>query len=275
MASVNSKFRKLLKPLIYKVLGPRLYQHFQYRAKWRDIELKLVEEPEMALLPKFLRKDDISIDVGANFAYYSVRLAELSPQGKIIAYEPIPGTYEICQKLLDKAGARNVQLFQKGVGAENTKVEFEVPLQEIGTHSAGQAHMKGRDNSLPGKEIYHPFTGKETFLCEIVKLDELELPRLRFVKIDIEGAELWALQGMRKLLKKHKPLLFIEICEYFLKGFGIQLPALLSEIESLGYEVYELAPGGEKIQKAAIPPARDKNYILLHKDMHREFGAIL
>ncbi|MBI3558630.1 MAG: FkbM family methyltransferase, partial [Deltaproteobacteria bacterium] len=163
MASVNSPIRKFVKPLLYKLLGERGYFWFQYYGKLRDIEKRLVEEPEMELLPQLLTADSVSLDIGANYAYYTVRLAQLCPQGRVHAFEPIPGTYEICKKLVEHYGFRNVELFQKGVGAKNEKIEFEVPLQDMGTISAGQAHIKGRNNDMEGKEKYHAFAKHRTF----------------------------------------------------------------------------------------------------------------
>lgn len=265
MASVRSPFRNFVKPLIMRCLGPSAYRWFLLRGKIRDIDHRLVEEAEMDLLPKLVGRGDHVLDIGANFAYYSVRLAELCPEGRVIAFEPIPSTFDICRRIIASYGLKNVELHQKGVGAKTEVRRFEVPLQKLGTHSAGQAHMQGRDNSLEGRERYHPFEKHDSFDCEIVDLDSfLEANRkISFIKIDIEGAEYFALQGMKKLLERDCPHLLMEVCPYFLKGFGIDesaLETLLATAKYTGFQ-YDRAEGA---LREARRPYSDGNYVFIH-----------
>ena len=91
MASVKSPIRSFVKPLFFKLLGKRGYFRMQVYAKAKDIRERLVEEKEMALLPKLVAKGDDVLDVGANFAYYSERLSGLvGKEGNVLAFEPIP-----------------------------------------------------------------------------------------------------------------------------------------------------------------------------------------
>ena len=278
MASINSPVRRLIKPVIHRFLGERGYQWFQVRGEVRDIRLRLVEEPEMALLPSFVGERDQVLDIGANFAYFTERLARLCPQGRVHAFEPIPLTHQICARIVRHFKLKNVSLHPVGVGATSGKMSFQVPLQAIGTHSAGQAHLAARNNDLPGREEYHPFVRHETFECPVVALDDqaeaLKLDRLSFVKIDIEGAELYALRGMRELLARHKPVLLIEVCPHFMQGFGIAQEELREEIGNLGYAAYRYDPGTRKLSPAQ-GQYRDGNYILIHRDRKEKFGGLL
>lgn len=277
MASVKSPFRKMIKPVIMKCLGPRAYRWFFLRGKIRDIDRRLVEESEMRLLPRLIGPRDTVLDIGANFAYYTVRMAELCPQGRVIAFEPIPATFEICRQIVRHYDLRNVELHQKGVGARQEVKRFEVPLQELGTHSAGQAHMSGRDNALPGRERYHPFERHEAFDCEIVSLDsflETGGGPVTFVKIDIEGAEYFALQGMRKILEKDRPHLLLEICPYFLGGFGIRESEFAGALDSIGYHAFRFEPLSGKLIPVSCPFA-DGNYVFIHKEKCAAFSDLI
>ena len=60
MASVNSKIRTIIKPILFKLLGERIYLYAQLFGKLRDIKYKLVEEREMELLPKIISKNALS-----------------------------------------------------------------------------------------------------------------------------------------------------------------------------------------------------------------------
>ncbi len=278
MASIRSSVRRMLKPLLFRLLGPRAYFHMQVFAKAKDIREKLVEEKEMALLPRLVEEGDHVLDIGANFAYYSTRLSALVGEaGKVSAFEPIPFTHDVCAALLKKFSATNVTLFQKGVGARDDQVAFSVPLQDFGAMSAGQAHMAERNNELEGKEDYYSFTRATEFTCHVVALDDFltlgERP-LSFVKIDIEGAEFYALQGMRRLLEEHRPVVLIEIQPFFLRGFGIEESALVELIDQLGYDLYLYLKGSGKLRphpQALI----DSNYLMIHRDRIAEFEDIL
>ena len=278
MASVQSPVRRMLKPLLFRLLGRRGYFHMQVYAKARDIRERLVEEKEMALLPRLIDEGDHVLDIGANFAYYSTRLSALvGGAGKVTAFEPIPFTHDVCLALLKKLGATNVALFQKGVGARDDQVEFSVPLQDFGAMSAGQAHMAERNNELQGKENYYSFNRATEFTCHVVALDDfltLDERPLSFVKIDIEGAEFYALQGMRRLLEEHRPVVLIEIQPFFVKGFGIEESALVKLIDHLGYDLYLYNKGSGKLRRH--PDALiDSNYLMIHRDRIAEFEDIL
>ena len=66
----------------------------------------------------------------------------------------------------------------------------------------------------PKKEINYLFNLLENFLTK--KIDDLNLKDIGFIKIDAEGAELKVLIGAKKLIKKYKPTLLIEIEERYI-----------------------------------------------------------
>src|SRR6476469_9980174 len=160
MAHVDSSVRSLVKPFLFKVLGERGYFWFQLYGKMRDIKYRLVEEDEMELLPLLIKPNDEVFDIGANYAYYTVRMAELVKNGHVDAFEPIPFTYKVCKKRVDKKKLKNVDVHNVGVGNANEVVQFEVPLADFGGISAGQAHISGRDNDMDEQERkrLHNFT---------------------------------------------------------------------------------------------------------------------
>ncbi len=240
MAAVKSLLRKVIKPILFRILGENQYLWFQYLAKIKDIEKKLVEEDEMELLPFFVKADSVSFDIGANYAYYTVRLARLSPGGKVYAFEPIPPTFKVCSRIVRHYRLKNVVMLDKGVGAQNSTMKFEVPLQDSGFISGGQAHFSGRHSELAEKKIYYPWDKNRTYECQVVAIDQefSDLKRLDFIKMDIEGAELYALKGMADTLKNFRPVILIEICKFWLSGFNITAKEMHDFICGLGYDLY-------------------------------------
>jgi FkbM family methyltransferase len=226
----------------------------------------MVEEPEMALLPHLLDSQGVSIDIGANFAYYTVRLAELCSEGHVYAFEPIPFTCRVCSKVIRHFGLSNVSLFEKGVGERDARLRFEVPVQKAGSLSAGQAHLSSRSNMLPGKEKYHNFEQHRSFDCDVVSIDSFlpDLRRLDFVKIDIEGAELLALKGMKRTLERLKPVVLIEVCPFFLRGFGISEEDLRSQVASTGFQFFRVSESRRRLD-LYDGAFEDGNHFLIHR----------
>jgi FkbM family methyltransferase len=264
MASVHSPIRDFLKPILFKLMGRKRYAAAQTTAKIRDIDQRLVEEDEMALLPLILKEDSVAIDVGANYMYYSIAMARLAPKGTIYAFEPIPFTYAVAKRIAQHYKTTNVMLYDKGVGERNERMTFEVPLQDFGAPSAGQAHMGGRNNEESKQVGSYKFNKVEQVTCDVVAIDSFlpELKKPDFVKIDIEGADLFALRGMRQTLAKFKPMVLIEIVPSFLHGFGLTEKQVYDEVTAMGYAFYQFDKGAGKLRQASLPFV-EGNYILL------------
>lgn len=277
MAHVSSRIRDIAKPLLFKMLPESAYMLFQAYAKIRDIKYKMVEEVELELLPNLISADAISIDVGANYAYITHRLATLSPKGKVYAYEPIPAAHNTAKKIISYFKLKNVNLFPLAVGNENSEISFRVPLTDYGIASVGLSHCSSRNNDLPGRERYYNFNKEKIINCRQVRLDDHLLPmisRLDFVKIDIEGAEFFALQGMHEMLKKFQPIIYIELYPFYSSGFGIKDEQIFDFLSDLGYKFFYYQKSTKKLVplKGNLIPA---NFILLNKINCERFSNII
>ena len=176
----------------------------------------------MELLKYFIKEGDDVIDLGANYAYYLERISKIvGKNGRVFGFEPVPFTYDVCEIIVKKLKLKNIKLFQYAANNENVKIEFRLPKVDFGAISAGQSHRADRNNNLQGKENYYSFAKEEIIICEGKKVDDLLFDKLRtlsFIKMDIEGAELFALQGMQKTIKKFTPVILIEIQPFFFGG---------------------------------------------------------
>ncbi len=71
---------------------------------------------------RFLTKDSIAIDAGANIGIFSIFASLFSPQGKIFAFEPVKNTYEILRK--NSEYYPQIKIFNKGLGAKEKTKRF-------------------------------------------------------------------------------------------------------------------------------------------------------
>ena len=173
------------------------------------------------------------VEIGANQGYYTSLFQKLvGKNGTIHAFEPLPTTFELLEGSV-RFDLPNIHLYN--LGTFDTKGEFKFHLPK---NDHGQATMSPHDcNSWKSREI-------DEVSCSVIKLDEFtpisSLSKIDFLKIDVEGAELPSLQGAESILRKHKPLLFVEVCKAWMKSFGYNAKELEAFLRSLSYNKFEL-----------------------------------
>ena len=255
-----------IKKIIFKVGGISAYTYFYFLKKKRDIEKNAFEEPEIDIFKHFIKNGDDVFDIGSNYGHLAVVFSRLTPSGHIYAFEPIPFTHKVNEMILQHFNCKNVTLYHLGVGDNNEKVSFKVPKMDFGAQDTGLA--------FNGKRRFLEHTAFIDVNAELVALDAFlgaSVKQLSFVKIDIEGAEYFALQGMKGLLQQFKPAIMIEICPEYIEGFGltnVDLEKFL--LVELGYEAYILK---EKLEKQA--GLGNSNYILIHSSKTEQFVHLM
>jgi FkbM family methyltransferase len=204
---------------------PRAYAHLRTLCGAKDWE-------KQAFL-KTIRQGWTVIEIGANLGYFTNLFQLLvGSNGIVHAFEPVPSTFQLLENTLSKE-RNNCTTHNLGTADEAGEVIFHVPLNDH-----GQATMSAHDcDSWKTREI-------EEVLCSVIKLDEFtpisSLTKIDFVKIDVEGAELPSLLGAEHILRKHKPILFVEGCKAWMKSFGYNAKELEAFLRSISYSKFEV-----------------------------------
>lgn len=185
------------------------------RLSKRALSAWLGGEPEIRLLPRLCRADELSLDIGANYGVYAWHLARFSKA--VIAFEPQPGPADFIRRGL---GAK-VRVEQVALSDGEGEVVLRVP----------------RDRMQDGRATIEPGNALDALdATEIVvprrRLDSYDLPRVGFVKIDVEGHELATLAGARSLLERDRPTLIVEAEDRHRAGAVESVAAFLA---GLGY----------------------------------------
>jgi FkbM family methyltransferase len=179
------------------------------------------------LIRRTLASGDTFIDIGANTGYYTVVGGLIvGPEGRIHSFEPIPGLFQDLEENSHLNSLSNVDLNQTAL----QDVEGEVEI-----------HLPAPGNNGSGSAIKRPHHSGGSIRCAASTLDryleEKGIGRIRLIKLDIEGAELSALHGMRAVLSMTPaPEIIIEIIPELLEGAGQTDGELYQYLGSLGYE---------------------------------------
>jgi FkbM family methyltransferase len=149
---------------------------------------------------KFLRQlhFDTVLDVGLNVGEYSYFLSPAAR--RIHGFEPNAK----CVRVASRLGLNNLTIHEFGLSRTSGEIVLNIPV-ENGRENWSLASM--RNGALPQNRV----TSQKV---RIEALDEMELardPAIDLVKIDVEGAELDTLNGMRTFIKTHDPLFCVEI----------------------------------------------------------------
>ncbi len=159
------------------------------------------------------------VDIGANIGYYTLQLARLvGDNGKVFAIEPVPDTAKLLRKNLDANGYHNVSVHEVALGAEAGKLKLYL------SHQSEWASFKSKE--LPDTYIDVPLYTLDTLFGQEGRID--------YIKMDIEGYEIEAIKGMRSILKKYSPGIFVEIHPSIVGKDAIL--KFLDELKELGYE---------------------------------------
>ncbi|MBU0959656.1 MAG: FkbM family methyltransferase [Nanoarchaeota archaeon] len=136
------------------------------------------------------QKGDVVVDAGAfvgNFAVYASKL--VGPEGKVIAFEPEESNYRLLKRNIKLNKLKNVIVIKKGLWHKDDLLKFKT---------------KGPESCLADFDKEENLSNT----ISVVSLDSFfkrnRIKKLDFVKMDIEGAEIRAIEGMKNLMQANK-----------------------------------------------------------------------
>jgi len=197
-----------------------------WTSRWRfEFLMGWLELPSVVHTKRLVRDGMIAIDVGAHVGYYSSLLSKLvGSRGKVYAFEACPENYQALSSNLGVINANNTVAINKAISDRTGKVELLL--------SAGHS-------------THSFYSYKETVgRCEVETttldafVEQQGLPKVNFIKIDIEGAEPLALAGMTRTIERSDDLtMLIELNPEALRAGGSSSSALLRQLSDFGFDV--------------------------------------
>jgi FkbM family methyltransferase len=188
---------------------------------------KIYEQETTIFLRKHLQKGQTVWDVGANIGYFSLEFARsVGPKGKVLSFEPHPEIFQVLQRNIRRNNYLNIITHNQACGSSLGETKLYFSTENEGNH-------KIIENSNSNNFAITPVVTLSTFLKEYS-------PSL--IKMDIEGAELLALQGLGQENLKNLAIDFvIEYHPYEMTFFDIEGVQVLDFFMSSGYKFRNLA----------------------------------
>jgi FkbM family methyltransferase len=199
-----------------------------------------------AILATALGGSGSYVDVGTNRGQVLAEAVRVSPRGRHIAFEPIP-------RLADELAAAfpGVDTRCKAIGAGPGHAEF--------------CHFRALDG-WSGLRRSHEISDRrgdpEFIEVEVSTLDaELAAESPRVIKIDVEGAEVQALEGGRELLARARPIVIFEHVYAAAALYGAAPGAPFDLLAALGYEIYSATGDGPHDRESFACAAEVVNWL--------------
>jgi len=160
------------------------------------------EFPVTEFIARNVARGDIAMDLGANFGYYTLLMADLvGAQGKVHAFEPSPLTMDFLRKSVSINGFDGrVRLRGEAIWDKSgEKLKLRMPMEE-----------PKNARVLPDSAKAGPAgAGMRDVVIETLALDDLDVGNVAFMKVDIEGAEERLWRGMRRFLERSPDVLLL------------------------------------------------------------------
>ncbi|HPJ71914.1 MAG TPA: FkbM family methyltransferase [bacterium] len=158
------------------------------------------------ILADLLSPADVVYDVGAYVGFFTLLAGRLCPRGRCLAFEPNPASFRRLQANLELNRLENCQAFNLAVGDREGDADFRPEKNR----SPLQGHLVEPDYALGFRTPPVP-----PIRVRVVSLDGFVYreghPAPGLIKVDVEGGELKALAGMRRVLAEARPALVCEV----------------------------------------------------------------
>ena len=221
-ATISSPSRTFLKKMPFYNAAKNIYNRRRYSSLWRrhqvvrfshrstPISLVIVdptdliqkiqatgtfyEVDELDDIAPYFKLGGVFVDIGANTGQHSIYFAKVLGASKVILFEPIQQTCQILReniRLNDLEGVSDLSHLGIGLGDKPSRATFSVGLTNLGSATLHE-QSNGAIETKTGDSV-------------------LNEARVDFIKIDTEGFEMRVLAGLKNTIRKHRPVIYIEV----------------------------------------------------------------
>jgi FkbM family methyltransferase len=247
--------------IVIKEIGPReacvrLFVDLSDHAIGLNIIRGTYERDEIELVRRLLKPGDITVDAGAHIGFFAIQMAAMvGPGGRVYAFEPFDANAELLDRsIVENRFEERIVFERAAVGAVSGTATLTFAAETL---NSGGAYLLRAGTA--------PLTGNVARKVALVALDEFRLPHpVRFIKMDVEGAEPQVLRGAERILKEDRPVILSELHPTQLQRVsGVTADEFLAEVRRFGYRAQDLSgapidrvPPDAILSIALVPPGQ-------------------
>lgn len=178
------------------------------------------------LIKKLLKPKTVFVDIGAHLGYYTLLAASSNKNIEVVAFEPAKENLAVVKKNIKLNKIKNCSLYNLAASDKEGTQRFCV------AEALGESSIHG------------------TYLSKVKKITQVKTCRVDsiikgkkvgFIKIDVEGHEVWVLDGLKKTLQDNSQvILLIELNPGSQAVAGVTPEQLLGKIKELGFKIFLL-----------------------------------
>jgi FkbM family methyltransferase len=229
-------------------VGHQIFENSYFDPEEVDLVLSLLN-----LRKQYFGEGVFGIDCGANIGVHTIEWAKhMSKWGKVIAFEAQERIFYALAGNVAINNCFNAQVIYAAVGAN----EGSLSIPDIDYNkpsSFGSLELKQcPENEFIGQAV--DYSPEATKTIKMISIDSLQLTRVDFIKIDVEGMEFEVLDGAKNTIERFYPQMLIETIK-------IDEQKLKQQLEGCGYKLYQVGinilaihhsdPSNENIQMSS------------------------
>jgi FkbM family methyltransferase len=177
------------------------------------------------------------LDIGANIGMTALEFAKKVQNGKVVCFEPSPSNFAQLSENISINSFKNIIASNTGIGTV-----------------AGQFKLFNVVDNNPGMKRILTDAESQDFESETIVVDTLEsqleklnTAEVHAIKIDVEGFEMEVLKSATAILRKYKPILFIELDDNNLKDQKSSALLLIKYLIGLDYKIYNAMDNSQQM----------------------------
>lgn len=199
----------------------------------KTLENNNIWEPHIHnIFDQYINKESIVLEAGCHIGSHTIKLGMISK--KVYAFEPMPKSNFLLEMNIEINNLKNIILSNKGLSNINKITSFDwIPDGNPG--SSGLS-----DNPMGRPNYYKEITENKIFV-ELISIDSLNLDKIDFIKIDVEGYEELVIDGAIETIKKFKPIIVLESWYNHYGGINFEFTKnKFIKLLNFGYKLYNI-----------------------------------
>jgi len=184
-------------------------------------------EPLLNFGSSLLTRGGVALDLGANQGIYTCAFGSaVGPEGRVVSVEPIPRQVDRLETNTKLNGWSHVKVVSGAI-----------------SDTVGEIDLRMNHGDTAASIVWGSTDTDKVIRVKTRTIDEIvageKLPKVDFIKIDVEGAEMLALRGAVQTLRSFRPILSIETSP--------ESPEPVDFLRTLGYKMFQFDRRGKLV----------------------------